>query len=417
MANASFVASLRLLRTRRFGTFWFASLLSNIGTWAQQVAQPWLLLSVGASSFLVGLDTFAMSAPVWLLTLPGGVLADSADRRRVITIFQSIQMLCPTLVVVLLLLGAVHPWLIISLSLIVGITDALSMPSFSSIVPSIVEKQQIAAGLALNSTQFNISRIAGPAVAGVLMASVGMIGCFVVSAASYIPFIGVALWILPARRFRRPPADVFDPHHPLASVREITAMGPIRSALLTAFFSGLLCAPLITFCPVLVRTVFHGDASQFSLTIGAFGIGGLLGGIALLGVSARRDRRWLSSGAALLYGLILVAVALNLRFALLPALLVLAGIAMSVTNTSANTLLQTTAPPHLRGQTVSLYMLAMRGGGALGALITGVSVTLLGVRHALLINGALAVLVQVLITREWLRQPRGDAAAALGGGT
>src|ERR1039458_6704322 len=92
--------SLALLRTRRFGTFWFASLLSNIGTWAQQVAQPWLLLSLGASSFLVGLDAFALGAPVWLLTLVGGVLADRADRRRVIAKFQSIQMLCPTLLVV-----------------------------------------------------------------------------------------------------------------------------------------------------------------------------------------------------------------------------------------------------------------------------------------------------------------------------
>ena len=116
--------ALGLLRTRRFGTFWFASLLSSIGTWAQQVAQPWLLLSLGASSVLIGLDAFAMSAPVWLLTLAGGVLADRADRRQVIAGFQSLQMLCPIAIVALLLTGAVQPWMIIVLSLIVGITDA-----------------------------------------------------------------------------------------------------------------------------------------------------------------------------------------------------------------------------------------------------------------------------------------------------
>jgi MFS family permease len=140
-----------------------------------------------------------MSAPVWLLTLPGGVLADRADRRRVITVFQSIQMLCPTLIVALLLAGAVRPWVIIVLSLVVGITDALSMPSFSSIVPSIVERDQIPAGLALNSTQFNLSRIAGPALAGVLMACAGVIGCFIVSAASYGAAAVTTYW-LPARR-------------------------------------------------------------------------------------------------------------------------------------------------------------------------------------------------------------------------
>ncbi len=87
-----FRASLSLLTTRRFGTFWFASLLSSIGTWAQQVAEPWLLLTMGASSFVIGLDSFASNAPVWLLTLAGGALADRWDRRRVIAWFQSIQM-------------------------------------------------------------------------------------------------------------------------------------------------------------------------------------------------------------------------------------------------------------------------------------------------------------------------------------
>src|SRR5471030_2175992 len=172
-------------------------MLSSIGTWAQQVAEPWLLLTLGASPFLIGLDSFAMDAPVWLLTLVGGALADRSDRRRVIALFQSIQMFCPTIVVVLLATGLVRPWMIIALSVVVGVTDALSMPSFSSIVPSIVKHEQIGAGLALNSTQFSISRILGPTIAGVLMSSVGAVWCFVVSAASYIPFIGVAPWILP----------------------------------------------------------------------------------------------------------------------------------------------------------------------------------------------------------------------------
>src|SRR5580692_11092900 len=103
MAYDTLRRSFSLLGTPRFGTFWFASLLSSIGTWAQQVAEPWLLLTLGASSFLIGLDSFAMNAPVWLLTLAGGVLADRSDRSKVITVFQSIQMLCPTAIAVLLL--------------------------------------------------------------------------------------------------------------------------------------------------------------------------------------------------------------------------------------------------------------------------------------------------------------------------
>lgn len=405
MPQNTFGNSLQLLRTRRFGTFWFASLLSNIGTWAQQVAQPWLLLSLGASSFLLGLDAFAMGAPVMLLTLVGGVLADRADRRRVIAFCQSIQMLCPTLIVVLLLAGTVQPWMVITLSLVVGITDALSMPSFQSIVPSIVEREQIPAGIALNSTQFNLSRILGPALAGVLMASVGAVGAFAVSAASYVPFILVALWILPRAGAALPEAGGFDRRQLFAGVREIAREPALRGALLTVLVTSSLCAPLITFCPVLVKNAFQGDVGHFSITVGAFGAGGLLGAIGLLTVDPNRDRRPLASWFAAGFGAIVALTALNPWFWGLPALFILAGMSMTASNASANALLQASAPARIRGQTVSLFMLAMRGGISLGSLLTGVSVSLLGVREALLINGVLAVVAHIAVGRAWFRAP------------
>jgi predicted MFS family arabinose efflux permease len=401
---ASFRESLSLLATRRFGTFWFASLLSSIGTWAQQVAEPWLLLTLGASPFLVGLDTFAMNAPVWLLTLVGGALADRSDRRRVITLFQSIQMLCPVAIVVLLVTGRIQPWMIIALSVVVGVTDALSMPSFQSIVPSLVERRQIGRGLALNSTQFNLSRILGPSIAGVLIAAWGAVACFVVSAVSYLPFIGVALWILPRRTAAPPREESPSGRHPLAGFRAILRQPRLRGALLTVLATSVLCGPLVTFSPVLVKDAFHGDARQFSLALAAFGVGGLLGAVGLLGVSPDADSRRLSSTFALAYGVVLVLTALNPWFWAMPPLLILAGVAMTVSNTSANSLLQATAGPRQLGQTVSLYMLAMRGGISFGALLTGALAGVLGVRHALLLDGVLAVAVQAVLSRTF----RGD---------
>jgi MFS family permease len=405
LPEGNFRSSARLLFTRRFGTFWFATLLSNIGTWAQQVAQPWLLLTLGASPFLVGLDAFALGAPVWLLTLVGGVLADHGDRRRIIAGFQSVQMLCPVLIVVLLLTGHIRPWQVIVLSLVVGITDALSMPSFQSIVPSLVERRQITAGLALNSMQFNLSRILGPTLAGMLMVAVGAVGSFAVSAASYLPFIFVALWILPRHAPARAVADMPDPHHPFAGIREVLRDRDLRSALLTVLAGALLCGPLVTFCPVLVRDAFHGDVSRFSLAVAAFGVGGLAGAIGVLGSDGTRDRRRLITWFARGFALVLVLAALNPFYWGLPLLMALAGIAMNVGNTLANSRLQSAAPPHFRGQAVSLFMLAMRGGTALGALLTGLSVHLLGVRDALLLNGALALAVQFAIGTQWLRLP------------
>jgi len=408
---SAFAESLELLRTRRFGTFCFASLLSNLGTWAQQVAEPWLLLSLGASSFLIGLDSFVMAAPVWVLTLLGGLLADHADRRRVIATFQSIQMLCPTLIVVLLLTGQVQPWIVIALSLVVGVTDALSMPSFQSIVPSIVEHDEIPSALALNATQFNLSRILGPALAGILMASLGAVACFALNAASYLPFIWVALWILPRGRAPTTTDEHRDNRQLLMGVRDIARTPHLRGALLTVLLTSTLCGPLIVFCPVLVKEALQGDVADFSAAIGAFGVGGLIGAIALLGIDARHDRRYLSTWFAAGYGLILTLAALDPWFWGLAALLVLAGLSMSVSNISANTLLQATTLPALRGQTVSMFMLAVRGGVSVGSLLTGLSVHLLGVRHALFINGALAVVAQIVVGREWLRTPLPPPAA------
>jgi MFS family permease len=403
-AIGTFRTSLRLLRTRRFGTFWFASLLSSIGTWTQQVAEPWLLLTLGASSFLIGLDSFAMTAPAWILTLFGGVLADRADRRRVIAIFQSIQMLCPIAIVALLVTGAIRPWMIIVLSVVVGVTDGLSMPSFQSIVPSIVSHEEIGSGLALNSTQFNLSRILGPSIAGVLMSGAGALVCFVVSAVSYVPFIGVALWILP-RRTPDPARARTRATLSLAGIGPIVRQRHVLGALFTVFTTGVLCAPLVVFSPVLVRDVFHGSAGRFSMAVASFGVGGLAGGAALLAVGPLVDRRRISSGFAMAYGLVLVLAALDPWFWGLPPLFVLAGVAMTVSNTSANTVLQSAASPQLLGQTVSLFMLSMSGGMSVGAVLTGMTVSAFGVQHALLMNGLAAVAIQVGVARMWLRAP------------
>jgi predicted MFS family arabinose efflux permease len=382
-----------------------ASLLSNVGGWAQQVAEPWLLLTLGASSFLIGLDSFAMNAPILLLTIAGGALADRSDRRRVITIFQSIQMLCPAALVILMWLGMVKPWMVIVLSVVVGVTDALSMPSFQSIVPSIVSHEQIASGVALNSTQFNLSRIVGPAVAGLLMSTIGAMGCFVVNTLSYFPFIGIALWILPRRTTATASRIGEAATNPFAGIRDIVQQPKLLGALFSVLITSVMCSPLMTFIPVLVRDVFHGGPGRFSATIAAFGAGGLLGGAAMLAVDPKADLRRLSWSFALANGFVLVFTGLSPSFWVLLPLAGAAGMAMTIGNTAANSLLQTTADSNLVGRTVSLYMLAMRGGIAIGALVTGLTVNLLGIQYTFVIDGLVAVLAQFAVARLWLRSP------------
>jgi MFS family permease len=192
-----------------------------------------------------------------------------------------------TAIVLLMVAGTIRPWTIILLSVVVGVTDALSMPSFQSIVPSIVSDDHIGPGLALNSTQFNLSRILGPSLAGVLMSSTGAVACFVVSAVSYVPFIGVALWIIPRRSSAVRKADPPTWMQSFTGIGEIVRQRHLRGALLTVLITGVLCAPLITFSPVLVKDVFKGGAAHFSAAVASFGIGGLIGATGLLGIPAQ----------------------------------------------------------------------------------------------------------------------------------
>ncbi len=250
-----------------------------------------------------------------------------------------------------------------------------------------------------------MSRILGPAVAGVLLASVGAVACFAVSAASYVPFIAIALWILPPRaRVVTPAAADAAPSTTWHAVRTIWQQPQIRGALLTVFISALLTSPLITFTPVLVHASFDGDATTFSIAMTAFGAGGLVGALALLAISSTVDRRHLSAAAGILCAATLIATALTPWRWLLPILLATAGATMTICNASANVVLQAAALPHALGQTVSLYLLAMRGGMSLGALATGVTVGWLGVRYALLLDGALAVAGQLTVALWWLRR-------------
>jgi predicted MFS family arabinose efflux permease len=228
------------------------------------------------------------------------------------------------------------------------------------------------------------------------------VACFVMSAASYVPFIGVALWILP-KWTPEPVKDVAPQgRRLLAGIGDILRQPRQRGALLTVLCTSVLCAPLVTFSPVLVRDVFHGAAGQFSAAVASFGIGGLLGAAGLLSIPSSVDRRQLSSGFAIGYGVVLILTAVNRSFWGVPPLLMMAGAFMTVSNTSANALLQATASPGVLGRTVSLYMLAVRGGLSIGALVTGATISWLGVQHALLLNGLISVVVQAALARVWL---------------
>jgi MFS family permease len=395
--------------TWRYLLFWVSSLLSNMGTWMQQIAQPWMVLKLSNSPFWVGLDSFALNVPGLLFTLLGGVLADRVNRQRLILIMQGIQFLCVLALVILLITGLLKVWMIVSISFLVGSTDALSNPSFQTIVPSMVSQRDIPRAISLNSTQYNLSRILGPVIAGIVIARFGAIACFGANAASYFPFLLSIYFIYPRKRVKptnTPTPTQVRPLDQFQEIRKLVLIRKVRLPLLTSFVANLFCAPLITFTPVLIRNVFHAQVGEFGWAMAALGLGGLFGaGISFINLPKSFDRDRFSAVASVVLGLAVVAVALNHSLQLLSILLVLAGAMLTATNVSVNTFLQEKATNANRGRVASLYQLAIFGGTSLGALITGFSVSQFNISTALVINGTLAFLFQAWLLWQQLRKP------------
>ncbi|MGZ3692613.1 MAG: MFS transporter, partial [Pseudobdellovibrio sp.] len=195
--SSSFQKTPGLLRSKKYVLYWVSSLLSNIGTWMQQVAQPWVILSITQSSFYVGLDNFVMNAPSWIFTLWGGVIADRFDRKKIVLVCQTVQFFCVLFLLLALVTNHMQIWLILVSSFLIGMTDSLSMPAFMSIIPSLVTEEELPRAVALNSAQFNLSRVLGPAVAGAVIAVWGASICYGANLISFIPFFLSLYWIYP----------------------------------------------------------------------------------------------------------------------------------------------------------------------------------------------------------------------------
>ena len=370
----------------------------------QQVAEPWLVLRLSNSPFLLGLDSFVGDAPIWALTLVGGLIADRRDRRKTALFFQGIQVVCPILIVVLLATGRIQVWMVIALSLVVGITDALSGPSLNALVPSSVPEDDVASAVALNSAQFNLSRVLGPFFAGAIMATLGPLVCFALNATSYVPYL-LAIYLLripsqPAQerqtgsRRERARASLLEAFGAIAKKRRL------RRAFLTVTLTSVFCMPLITFMPVLVRDAFHLGGTEFGGALSVFGFGGLIGAALVVPLKTNRRRQILSNLAALGLSVLVVGLALNRIFAVLLVLVFLAGGLMVASNTSANSILQSSIDGRIRGRVSSMYTLAIRGSAPLGSLATGIVTSYWGVRTAFLINGSLALVCHAALIRR-----------------
>ncbi len=370
--------ALRALKHRNYRLFVAGQLTSLIGTWMQSVAQGWLVYRLTGSSFLLGLIGFSQQIPVFLLSSLGGVVADRWRRRRVLIGTQTVMMVLAFVLAALVLSGRVRIAHLFVLSAMLGIANAVDMPTRQAFVVEMVGKDDLVNAIALNSSMVNGARLAGPAVAGVVVAAVGEGWCFLLNGISFLAVIGgLAAMRLTAAAAHRPSGGV------LARVVEgfayVARTRPIRDLLLLLGCVSLMGMPYTVLMPVVAREILHVGPRAYGLLMSASGVGALIGAAVL---ASKRSLRGLSRWVALAaggFGTFLILFSMSRVFWLSTALLVPAGFCMMVQMASCNTLIQSMVPDRLRGRVMAVYAMMFLGMGPFGALLAGTLSRPLGV--------------------------------------
>jgi MFS family permease len=381
------------LTYRDFRVLWFGALTSTIGTWMQEVAQNWLVLTLAAtaSAFFLGLDAFLGELPILLFTLIGGVFADRHDRRLMLLMSQYIQMASAFVLAALVYWDVVQIWHVLILSAVTGFAQAFGGPAYQSLLPSLVDKNDVPNAVALNSIQFNLSRVIGPLLAGATLAAFGMVACFGLNGLSFLAVIASLLSLhirhVQSTSRRRIHEDL---KSGLTYVRNQPAL--IGLAVL-GFATTFLGSPVLTFLPVFARNVFRGDVGHYTTLMACAGSGAVIGAliVAWLGKFTHMGRTLLT--IQLIYG-VLILVFAQMRVLWISGLvLFLAGIAMVMVGAMLSSLVQLNAPNEMRGRVMSIYMVAFRGGMPLGSLVSGTIASRTSAPMVLTVNAVLLSLV------------------------
>lgn len=381
----------RALRHRNFRLFFGGQSVSLIGTWIQQVALGWLVYRLTHSAFLLGAVGFAGQIPTFLGTPLSGVFADRWNRHRAIVLTQSLAMIQALTLAALTLTGQITVWGIIGLNLLMGMITAIDMPMRQSFLVEMIEaREDLPNAIALNSLIVNGARLIGPALAGLLLATMSEGVCFLLNGLSYLAVIWALLAMKVRPRPKHPAAA-----HVLADLKEgfhyAFGFAPIRIVLLLVALVSLVALPYAVLMPVYARDILRGGSHTLGFLMAAAGLGALAGSIFL---ASRKTI--LGTGRRMVWALVVLGVGLMLfshsrrLWLSLPAL-VLVGFGMISHLASCNTFLQTIVDEDKRGRVMSFYTMAFMGMAPFGSLIDGALADWFGAPNTFLLGGAVCL--------------------------
>jgi MFS family permease len=394
------------LRQRVFAVLWVATVVGNIGSFMRDVASAWLVTDLSASPTAVALIQTAATLPIFLLAIPAGVLSDILDRRRFLIGIQLLLAMVSCTLLLLSFLGLQSVGSLIALTFVGGIGAALMAPTWQSIVPELVPRQDLKNAIALNSLGINVARSIGPAAGGLVLASFGAAVTYGVDVLSYV-FVIAALWW-----WRRPVADGGALTESFlgafrAGLRYARASHEMHVVMLRAAAFFIIASAAWALLPLVARQMLQGTAGFYGLMLGAVGAGAIVGALLLPRLRLRLSADGLMLLASSLAALVMAAlVPLPMQSAAL-GLMLLLGMGWIIALTTLNGVAQAILPNWVRGRGLAVYLTVFNGAMAAGSLGWGLVAQLLSVPTTLLIAAAAMCLVAALFHR--VRLPVGEA--------
>jgi MFS family permease len=398
------LATARVLRQRDFGAYFVGNLTSNCGTWFQNLAQAILIYRLTGSAFLLGVVNFAQFFGVIVLAPWAGSAADRYDRRRLLIVTQLVAAVATGLLAVLAQLGDVTVIVVIAVALVVGATNAFSIPASMTIVPSLVEVPDMAAAVTLNSVTYNIARAIGPVGGALVIGTLGIPAAFALNTLSYVVFFVVLLRMSVGQRVT-PLAKAPRMQETVQLLRSDTRLAWL---LLIGAAVGLTSDPINTLAPAFARTVFGRSDTFGGYLIGAFGAGAVVAAF-FVAVAVRRSRARVAVMLALfgatiaLFSFAPTALALGLLFA--------AGVCYLSSLTAATTQLQLGVHDSQRGRVMALWSVSFLGVRPIGSLADGLIASGFGVRAAAVVMAVPAVALAAVLLTVGSRTKRDGVAA------
>ncbi len=381
----------RALQVRNYRLYWIGQLISQTGSWMQTTAQAWLVLQITQSPFALGLVTTLQFLPIMLLSLLGGAISDRWPKHRLILVTQTAALIQAAVFGALVATGAIQLWHVYVLAPIQGVITAIDNPTRQAFAVELVGREHLVNAVALNSMLFNGARIIGPALAGLIIAKIGIAPTLFLNAISFVAVIVGLLMMDPSAFFNPPPAQRGSTGRNIVEgLAYVWRTPPVLLVMIIVAAIGTFGYNFSVVLPLLAGFVLHTDASGFGGLSAFLGVGSLVGALATAYTRTINVRR-LVIGAGC-FGVLLGAVALSTNFALSGALLIALGFAGITFATSANSLLQLSVPDALRGRVMGLYMLLFAGTTPIGGFLIGTLSNAIGVSWTLLICAGLCLL-------------------------